>query len=178
MGLSKAEVDRVAIGGLLHDVGKIGVPDSVLGKEGGLDSEEWGVIRQHPLLGKTILEQAPELQDVVPLVLHHQERYDGTGYPSGLEAEDIPLGARIIAAADAYHAIRSHRPYRSGRTHSETLPELIRCSGSQLDPKVVQALIRVLESDARLRSMMVKTSLGHSALPARLLPSTQGASSQ
>jgi len=119
-----------------------------------LSAEEWECVRRHPVLGKQIMEQAPELVDVMPLVLHHQERYDGTGYPSQLRGEAIPLGARIIAAADAYHAIRSDRPYRSGRTHREATRELRRCSGSQFDPHVVATLLTVLEQDEELRSLL------------------------
>jgi len=152
LGLPGLEVNRIRVGALLHDVGKIGVPDSILSKEGSLTPGEWESIRQHPVLGKTIIEQAPELHDVIPLVLHHQERYDGTGYPSHLRGMDIPLGARIIAAADAYHAIRSNRPYRRGRTHREAVPELRRCSGSQFDPEVVDALVAALEADDGLRT--------------------------
>ncbi|NLE75092.1 MAG: diguanylate cyclase [Actinobacteria bacterium] len=154
MGLAISVVNQVTIGALLHDVGKIGVPDAILTKEGSLTQEEWESIKQHPALGKTIIEQAPELRNVVPLVLHHQERYDGTGYPGKLKGDAIPLGARIIAAADAYHAIRSDRPYRSGRTHEETVPELKRCAGTQFDPAVVEALLQALEGDAQLRSLV------------------------
>jgi diguanylate cyclase (GGDEF)-like protein len=110
IGLPSTEVSRIRVAALLHDVGKIGVPDSILTKEGSLSQEEWECVRRHPVLGKRIVEQAPELMDVMPLVLHHQERYDGTGYPERLRGSSIPLGARIIAAADAYHAIRSDRP--------------------------------------------------------------------
>lgn len=155
MGLPSTEVSSIRIGGYLHDVGKIGVPDAILSKKGSLSSDEWEKIRQHPVLGKQIVEQAPELTDVIPLVLHHQERFDGSGYPNRLQGEDIPLGARIIAAADAYHAIRSNRPYRSGRTHEEASRELARCSGRQFDPRIVQALLAVLEEDEDLLQMTV-----------------------
>ena len=154
IGLPTSEVSRISVGAMLHDVGKIGVPDAVLAKEGGLSPEEWTCIRQHPLLGKQIMEQAPELTDVVPLVLHHQERWDGNGYPQRLRGDEIPLGARIIAAADAYHAIRSDRPYRSGRTHREATSELRRCSGGQFDPNVVDVLLHLLETDEELRAML------------------------
>jgi diguanylate cyclase (GGDEF)-like protein len=154
LDLSAAEVARIKVGALLHDVGKIGVPDAILSKEGSLSPEEWECIRQHPMLGKKILEQAPELTDVVPLVLHHQERYDGTGYPGNLRGEEITLGARIIAVADAYHAIISDRPYRSRRTNHEATRELMRCSGGQFDPKVVQTLLEVLQSDGGLRALL------------------------
>jgi putative nucleotidyltransferase with HDIG domain len=153
IGLPSSDVARISVGALLHDVGKIGVPDAILTKQDGLTPEEWDCIREHPGLGKRILEQAPELTDVMPLVFHHQERWDGTGYPQQLRGDDIPLGARIIAAADAYHAIRSDRPYRSGRSHREAMRELRRCSGEQFDPHVVDALLAVLDSDAELRAL-------------------------
>jgi diguanylate cyclase (GGDEF)-like protein len=153
IGLPSSDVARISVGALLHDVGKIGVPDAILAKEGDLSPEEWECVREHPELGRRILEQAPELMDVMPLVFHHQERWDGTGYPQQLQGEDIPLGARIIAAADAYHAIRSDRPYRTGRTHREAMRELRRCSGEQFDPRVVEALLAVLDNDAELRAL-------------------------
>jgi diguanylate cyclase (GGDEF)-like protein/putative nucleotidyltransferase with HDIG domain len=153
IGLPSSDVSRISVGALLHDVGKIGVPDAILTKEGDLSPEEWECIREHPELGRRILEQAPELTDVMPLVFHHQERWDGTGYPQRLHGEEIPLGARIIAAADAYHAIRSDRPYRTGRSHRDAMRELRRCSGEQFDPKVVDALLAVLDSDADLRTL-------------------------
>jgi diguanylate cyclase (GGDEF)-like protein/putative nucleotidyltransferase with HDIG domain len=155
IGLPSGDVARISVGALLHDVGKIGVPDAILAKEGQLSAEEWECIREHPELGRRIVEQAPELTDVVPLVFHHQERWDGTGYPAKLSGEDIPLGARIIAAADAYHAMRSDRPYRAGRSHREAMRELLRCSGGQFDPRVVEALLAVLDNDAELRALAV-----------------------
>jgi HD-GYP domain-containing protein (c-di-GMP phosphodiesterase class II) len=153
-GLPASEVGRVRVGALLHDVGKIGIPDAILTKAGGLSPEEWEFIQQHPVLGKQILEQAPELTDISPLVLHHQERFDGTGYPGKLAGDDIPLGARIIAAADAYHAIISDRPYRSRRSHSDAVRELSRCSGAQFDPSVVHNLLTVLATDEKIRSLL------------------------
>ncbi len=153
-GLSAAEVGRVSVGALLHDVGKIGIPDAILTKAGNLSPEEWACIHEHPVLGKQILEQAPELTDITPLVLHHQERYDGTGYPDRLSGESIPLGARIIAAADAYHAIISDRPYRSRRSHVDAVDELSRCSGAQFDPKVVQDLLVVIDTDEKVRTLL------------------------
>jgi len=153
IGLPSSDVARISVGALLHDVGKIGVPDAILAKVDKLSPEEWECIREHPELGKRIVEQAPELTDVIPLVFHHQEHWNGSGYPARLKGEDIPLGARIIAAADAYHAMRSNRPYRAGRTHREAMRELLRCSGEQFDPRVVEALLAVLDSDAELRAL-------------------------
>jgi HD-GYP domain-containing protein (c-di-GMP phosphodiesterase class II) len=165
MGLHSHEVGRVRVGALLHDVGKIGVPDAILSKRGRLTSEEWESVRMHPALGKTIIEQAPELRAVVPLVLHHQEHFDGSGYPARLCGSEIPLGARIIAVADAYHAMRSDRPYRSARSHAEAVPELLRCSGTQFDPDVVSALIGALDADRRLQAMMMTVAPTSSPLP-------------
>ncbi len=154
LGLASIEIARIGVAALLHDVGKIGVPDAILTKEGGLTPEEWAHVRQHPVLGKQIMEQAPELTDIIPLVLHHQERFDGSGYPEQLKGDGIPLGARIIAAADAYHAIRSDRPYRSGRTHRDAMRELRRCAGSQFDPSVVETLLTLLDTDEGLRAIL------------------------
>jgi len=154
LDLPTDEVARISEGALLHDVGKIGISDAILSKAGGLSAQEWDKIRHHPLLGKHIIEQAPELMDVVPLVLHHQERYDGTGYPERLRGDEIPLGARIIAAADAYDAIRSDRPYRSGRPHDEATREIRRCSGGQFDPRVVDALVAALDTDPALQQTL------------------------
>jgi HD-GYP domain-containing protein (c-di-GMP phosphodiesterase class II) len=168
MGLPGSDVDRISVGAMLHDVGKIGVPDAILTKTSNLSPEEWTSIREHPLMGKRIIEQAPELTDVMPLVLHHQEHFDGSGYPQRLRGEDIPLGARIIAAADAYHAIRSNRPYRSGRTHEEATRELARCSGKQFDPRIVEALLSILDSNEELQMMAMAEAAapGQSAVSA------------
>ena len=155
MGFRGHEVARIQNGALLHDVGKIGFPDALFTKQGGLTASEWRIIHEHPALGKTIIEHAPELADVIPLVLYHQERFDGTGYPARLSGDAIPIGARIIAAADAYHAIRSDRPYRSGRTHVEALQELRRCAETQFDPHVVASLISVLETDTDLNDLLL-----------------------
>jgi diguanylate cyclase (GGDEF)-like protein len=179
IGLPGSDVARISVGALLHDVGKIGVPDAILAKESTLSPEEWDCIREHPGLGKRIVEQAPELMDVVPLVFHHQEHWDGTGYPAQLRGEDIPLGARIIAAADAYHAMRSDRPYRSGRTHREAMRELLRQSGEQFDPRVVEALLAVLDNDAELRALVTQQSdppTPKPATPAAVAPEKQAAS--
>jgi diguanylate cyclase (GGDEF)-like protein len=161
IGLPAPEIALVSEGGWLHDVGKIGIPDAILTKSGSLSADEWETIKEHPRWGKKIIEQAPELMDVVPLVLHHQEHYDGTGYPDHLSGEDIPLGARIIAAADAYHAIRSDRPYRPGRSHREASEELQRCAGHQFDPHVVTALLAILDGQENSSPTSSRDTGGH-----------------
>lgn len=141
MGLSPREADIIHVAGHLHDIGKIGVPDSVLGKEGPLTTTEWKAIRKHPEAGADILRPVASLNKlgIVDMVLHHHERYDGKGYPRGLKGAQIPLGARIIALADSLSAILQNRPYRKARDFDDAVSEIIRCSGSQFDPRVVEA---------------------------------------
>jgi diguanylate cyclase (GGDEF)-like protein len=136
-----AEVEAVA---LLHDVGKIGMPDAILRKPGKLDEREWSIVREHPLIGERILRQVPGLERVARGVRHEHERWDGDGYPDGLEAESIPLASRITLVCDAYHAMTSDRPYREAMSHEEAARELRACAGTQFDPVVVRALLHSL----------------------------------
>ncbi|MFZ5814929.1 MAG: HD domain-containing phosphohydrolase [Bacillota bacterium] len=141
-------------GALLHDIGKIGIPDAILRKPGPLNEEEWLIMRQHPRIGYEMLKQIDFLKQAVPIILHHHERYDGTGYPGGLAEEKIPLGARIFAVADTYDAITSDRPYRKGRSHRAALEEIRRGCGTQFDPMVVDALLSLPEEElARIREV-------------------------
>ena len=126
-------------GALMHDVGKIGVPDNILLKPGPLTEEEWLFMRRHPAMGYKILAQVPYLRPTAKIVLAHHERWDGGGYPRGLKGEQIPLGARIFAVADTYDAIISNRPYRQGQSPELAFAEILRCSGDQFDPKVIEA---------------------------------------
>jgi putative nucleotidyltransferase with HDIG domain len=128
---------------LLHDVGKIGIPDSVLHKPGPLDEAEWRIMREHPVIGERILRQVPGLERVAAAVRHEHERWDGGGYPDGLAGESIPLESRIILVCDAYHAMTSDRPYRSRMPREEALAELRKCAGTQFDPQVVDALCAI-----------------------------------
>ncbi|MCF7932827.1 MAG: diguanylate cyclase [Acholeplasmataceae bacterium] len=125
----------------LHDIGKIGISDAILNKEGPLDSDEWIEIRKHPEIGYRILSSTPDYVEIASDILSHHERYDGKGYPRGLKAEDIPIRARIIAIADAYDAMTSQRPYRKPLTHEEAIEEIRKNRGTQFDPKVADIFI-------------------------------------
>jgi diguanylate cyclase (GGDEF)-like protein len=135
-------LNKLRQGALLHDIGKIAVPDAILLKSGPLTDEEWQVMKTHPEVGYTILKISPYLIDVAELIYSHQERFDGTGYPRGLRGEAIPLGARVFAVVDAYDAMRSLRPYRSPMSSARAGEEIRRCSGTQFDPVVVDAFVR------------------------------------
>jgi hypothetical protein len=131
-------MERIRIASLLHDLGKLALPDAILDKPSSLTELEWQVVGEHPRIGQVILEQATSMREAVPIVLHHHERYDGTGYPHGLRGEEIPLGARIVAVADAYHAMVHDRPYKSALSHAQALAELRRHASTQFDPTVVE----------------------------------------
>jgi HD-GYP domain-containing protein (c-di-GMP phosphodiesterase class II) len=142
VGVSGSRLERLRLAGLLHDVGKIGVPDAILGKRGSLAPSERSAIELHATVGHSILTSA-ELHEEALWVLHHHERYDGTGYPAGLTGEAIPLESRIIAVADAFEAMTGARPYRVALTPDEALRELAANSGTQFDPGCVRALDEV-----------------------------------
>ena len=141
LGCSGAEVERVRSAALLHDIGKVAIPDDILHKPGPLTDSEWRLMKEHPVIGERILRVLPGLGTVARIVRHEHERWDGGGYPDGLAGEAIPLGSRIIIAADTYHAITSDRPYRAAKPHDAAVEELTRCAGSQFDPRVTAALI-------------------------------------
>ena len=143
MGLTDEDLYIIEIGALLHDVGKIGVTDAILRKPGPLDSEEYEQILEHPAKGRNILSSIGYLEKMIPCVLHHHERYDGSGYPERLAGADIPLPGRIISVADAFDAMTSDRPYRSSMPVPRALAELRRGAGRQFDPKVVRAFLSV-----------------------------------
>ncbi len=145
LGCSEEEIEALRWAARLHDIGKIGVPDAILHKKGPLTEEEWAVMRRHPIIGAEIVGQIKKLAPAAAIVRHHHERYDGQGYPDGLKGEAIPLGARILAVVDAYGAIVDRRPYKDARPHEEAVAELRRGAGTQFDPRVVEAFLRVLE---------------------------------
>ena len=143
MGLPEEEIDRIRIAALLHDLGKIAIPEEILDKPSTLTDAEWQAIGEHPRIGQVILEQASNLREAIPVVLHHHERFNGGGYPHGLRGNEIPLGARIVAVADAYHAMVHDRPYKDALTHEEALAELRRHGGTQFDPDVVDVFCSI-----------------------------------
>ncbi len=153
MGMTGGELEAVNTGALLHDIGKLGVPDYVLLKPGRLTDEEFAKIKKHPAIGAAILEAVKFPWPVLPVVKSHHERWDGAGYPDGLKGEEIPLSARILAVADVYDALTSSRSYRNAWTHEAALEEIRRSAGAQFDPAVVHAFAAVIdemaEEDAR-----------------------------
>jgi HD-GYP domain-containing protein (c-di-GMP phosphodiesterase class II) len=144
LGLPAEEVERIRHAGELHDAGKVAIPDGILGKPGPLTEDEWAFVRRHPLIGERIVRSAPALSRVAELVRSTHERFDGQGYPDGLQADAIPLGSRIVAVCDAFDAMTSGRPYSAARTPGEALDELRRCGGTQFDPAVVETFRAVI----------------------------------
>jgi putative nucleotidyltransferase with HDIG domain len=149
--LDESMVEAVQFGGLLHDIGKIGIPDHILNKPARLSEEEFQVMKRHSSLGAGILRRVDSLIPLVPLVLYHHERFDGRGYPEGLAGKKIPLGARILNVADSFETITSDRVYHKARSLEEGLDELKRCAGGQFDPELVDAFERVFPAIRELR---------------------------
>jgi putative nucleotidyltransferase with HDIG domain len=143
LGLSRTEVETASQAGLLHDIGKIGVPEAVLGKPGGLTEDEWAVMRRHPVLGAQIVAPFEFLASAAPIIRHHHERADGSGYPDGLRGEAIPLGASIVAVADVYDALTSDRPYRAALSPERARAFLNAGAGHTLDARVVATFLEL-----------------------------------
>jgi len=140
------EREVLVLAGPIHDLGKIGIDDNILRKPGRLDKNEYDIIKSHPEKGTRIIEPLDFLRETTPIILHHHERYDGTGYPHGLKGQDIPTGARIMSVADTFDAMTSSRAYRQARSSREAYAELKRCSGTQFDPDVVNLFLELAES--------------------------------
>jgi diguanylate cyclase (GGDEF)-like protein len=147
LGLAADRVGRLRLAAELHDIGKIAIPSAILDKPGPLDDDEWNLMREHTLIGERMLSVAPAMRDVASIVRWSHERVDGTGYPDGLAGDELPLEARIVAAADAYAAMTSDRAYRPARPHEVAAAELRRSAGTQLDPVVVETLLAVLAAE-------------------------------
>jgi len=152
LGLERKEIQSAHWAALLHDVGKIGLPDGILTKKGSLNDQEWCWMKLHPVVGANLVNRMTPLDMTAFLIYTHHERYDGKGYPNGLLGEEIPLGARIISVADAYEAMTSDRVYRSSRSHLEAIGELFSQSGRQFDPKVVRVFVVYLDDDPPFES--------------------------
>lgn len=147
VGLEEKEIERIKLGAILHDVGKIGIPENILRKPTGLSDEEWQVMKQHPTIGvDKVIKPNRQLQDLIPMVKYHHERYDGKGYPEGLKGDEIPLTARIVSVADAYHALVSDRPYRKGLGIEKACEILKEGAGLQWDKKLVRTFISIAPS--------------------------------
>ncbi|MEX1143027.1 MAG: HD domain-containing phosphohydrolase [Thermoleophilaceae bacterium] len=141
LGLSAPDIANVKAAALLHDIGKVAMPDEILNKQGPLDDDEWRTMREHPVIGERILRAIPGMGPIARIVRHEHERFDGGGYPDGFAGDEIPIGSRIILACDAYHAMTSDRPYRKAVSHGEAIRELVAGAGTQFDPRVTEMLI-------------------------------------
>jgi diguanylate cyclase (GGDEF)-like protein len=144
IGLAREEIESIRTAAVLHDIGKIGVPDAILHKPAPLDEREWEIMREHPVIGERIIRAIPGMGKIARIVRHEHERWDGGGYPDGIAGERIPIGSRVILACDAYHAMVSNRPYRRAMPHADAIAELTRNAGSQFDKGVVEALVGYL----------------------------------
>lgn len=147
LGLDEKTLHILKIGGLFHDIGKIGIPDSILLKESKLSDEEYSQIKNHPMIGVHMLGDAAIFTDILPIVKHHHERYDGRGYPSQLVGEDIPYVARIAAVADTFDAMTSKRSYRDSLPIDVVRAEIERCSGTQFDPNIAKVFLDIMNND-------------------------------
>jgi HD-GYP domain-containing protein (c-di-GMP phosphodiesterase class II) len=147
LGLSQRELDELSLLAEFHDIGKITIPRAILEKPGPLNEEEWSIVKKHPETGFRITQSIWELSSIATYILFHHERFDGQGYPRGLKGENIPLLSRIIAICDAYDAMITGRPYHRTYTKKEAIEELKRCAGTQFDPRIVEAFVKILEED-------------------------------
>lgn len=150
LGLPESDLDTLYRGGVLHDIGKIGIPDAILHKQGRLDLEEWDHMRAHTSIGEGIVRPLRSGSDLLPIIRHHHEHFDGNGYPDGLRGHEIPLGARIVSVCDAFDALVTDRPYRDGRSVEDATATLIEGAGTQWDPELVDLFIREIPAIQKL----------------------------
>lgn len=160
LGLEEAGLEDVEVAALLHDAGKVGVPDAILRKPGPLDPDEWRIMRMHPEFSWAVLRLVPGLERASLFALHHHEKYDGSGYPAGLRGEEIPIGSRIVSVIDAFDAMVAARPYKAGIPCEEALRRLILDSGSHFDPTVVQHFIHI--AGAEMSAVFAATGVAQS----------------
>ena len=158
---SLVETPTLGYGFFLHDIGKVGIPEHILCKEGPLDGHEWRVMRTHPVIGAQIVAPISFLSDAVDLIRHHHERFDGSGYPDGLRGDAIPLGARIFSVVDSFDAMTSDRPYRGSMEVERALSEVRRGAGTQFDPEVVRSFVQMLDEGPELGDADVAPALRH-----------------
>jgi len=147
LGIDEGCLEDIEVAALLHDTGKVGVPDAILRKQGPLDHDEWTVMKMHPEYSWAVLRLVPGLERASLFALHHHEKYDGSGYPAGLRGDDIPIGARIVSVIDAFDAMVAERPYKRGISCEEALRRIILDSGRHFDPVVVQHFIRIASAE-------------------------------
>ncbi|HDD55628.1 MAG TPA: HD domain-containing protein, partial [Chloroflexi bacterium] len=152
MGITGEELDHIRRGALLHDIGKIGVPDSILHKPGKLDEDEWAIMREHPQYAYDLLKEIAHLRPALDIPYYHHEKWDGTGYPRGLRGEQIPLAARIFAIVDVYDALTSNRPYRGAWSKEKALDYIRQQSGTHFDPQVVEVFMKLIEKSGLIQS--------------------------
>lgn len=145
MGFDEDQLNKLELAALFHDIGKLGIPDTILLKPGKLTNEEFEYIKKHPAIGVKILYNIDYLNDIQPMILHHHEKYTGNGYPEGISGPDIPIESRIIAVADSYDAMTTDRPYRKALSHADAMKEIIKCKGAQFDPNVTDAFVSLFE---------------------------------
>ncbi len=146
--MAERQLRELRYGAVFHDIGKIAIPEAILNKPGPLTAEEWVVMERHTIVGEQILAPVEFLREVLPVVRHEHERWDGDGYPDGLEGEQIPLGSRVILVCDACDAMTADRPYRKGMPAQAAIAELRDNAGTQFDPRAVEALLEVLEAES------------------------------
>jgi putative nucleotidyltransferase with HDIG domain len=165
LGLFPEELEVLSVAGLLHDVGKLGVDQETLNKEGALTTEEFDEVKLHPVMGSRLLGGLPIFSRVVPAIRHHHERFDGQGYPDGLKGEEIPFGARVIAVVDAYDSMLSDRPYRPGLSMGQAEERLLASVGSQLDAHLVEEWLSLVCSDLYSGNMNSQTKMREKHAP-------------
>jgi HD-GYP domain-containing protein (c-di-GMP phosphodiesterase class II) len=145
LGCNPSQASAIRLAAHLHDIGKVAIPDAILLKPGPLTESEWLQMKTHPVIGSDVVGLIPELRSIAPIVRAHHERWDGSGYPDGLAGEEIPLPARILSVADAFDAMVAERPYSEPMPEAAALSEVMRCGGTQFDPRVVMAMKRTLD---------------------------------